>query len=68
VAALWVVALLVLFVLDGLAESSDRMDRLFRGLGLPVLLLLAVGLAVDFWARPVPAPVGAPFIRAGDSP
>ncbi len=65
VALLWVVALLVLFVLDGLAEDSDRMDRLFRGLGLPLLLLLAIGLAVDVWARPGPPPAQDPFFLAG---
>lgn len=51
VAALWVLALLVLFALDGLAEDRERMDRFFHGLGLPLLLLLAIGLGVDLWAR-----------------
>jgi hypothetical protein len=68
VAALWAVALLVLFVLDGLAEHGGRTDRLFRGLGLPLALLVAIGLAVDLWARSAPAPAGAPPTRARSSP
>jgi hypothetical protein len=63
VTTVWVVALLVLFVLDGLAEDDDRMDRLFRGLGLPIVLLVAIGLAVDLWAR-AGAPAGEPTRRA----
>ena len=63
---MWVVALLVLFVLDGLAEDDDRLDRLFRGLGLPIVLLLAIGLAVDLWAR-APAAAGDPMRRAAGS-
>jgi hypothetical protein len=63
VTAVWVVALLVLFVLDGLAEDDDRMDRLFRGLGLPIALLMAIGLAVDLWARR-PAQAEEPTRRA----
>jgi hypothetical protein len=52
VAGVWVGALGVLLVLDRLARSRDRVDRWFRGLALPLLLLLAVSLAVDLWARP----------------
>jgi hypothetical protein len=63
VTTVWVVALLVLFVLDGLAEDNDRMDRLFRGLGLPIALLVAIGIAVDLWARSA-APAGEPMRRA----
>jgi hypothetical protein len=63
VTMVWVGALLVLFVLDGLAEDDDRMDRLFRGLGLPIVLLMAVGLAVDLWARR-PARTEEPTRRA----
>jgi hypothetical protein len=63
VTMVWVAALLVLFVLDGLAEDNERMDRLFRGLGLPLALLLAIGLAVDLWARSA-APAGEPTHRA----
>jgi hypothetical protein len=51
VAVLWVSALALLFVLDRLARTNDVVDRLFRGLGLPLLLLLAVGALVDLWAR-----------------
>jgi hypothetical protein len=68
VAGIWVIALLVLFVLDGLAEDSDRMDRLFRGLGMPILLLLAIGLAVDLWARPGPPSLREPLNMAWESP
>jgi hypothetical protein len=52
VAGVWVAALGVLLVLDRLARSRDRVDGLFRGLALPLLLFLAVSLAVDRWARP----------------
>jgi hypothetical protein len=51
VAAVWVTAIAALLLLDGLARTRERVDRLFRGLGLPLLLLLAVGLGVDHWAR-----------------
>jgi hypothetical protein len=56
VAALWVAALGVLLLLDRLACSRDRVDRWFRGIALPVLLFLAVSIAVDRWARPEGAP------------
>ena len=52
VAAVWVAALGVLLLLDHLARSRDRLDRWFRGLALPILLFLAVSVAVDRWARP----------------
>ena len=51
VAIVWVVAVAVLLILDRLARTNDQVDRWFRGLGLPVLLLLAVGTVVDFWVR-----------------
>ncbi len=57
VALLWVLALGTLVALDRLARDHDRIDEWFRGLVLPVLLLLAVGAGVDAWARP-PAPLG----------
>jgi hypothetical protein len=51
VAAVWVAALVLLLVLDHLAATHAAVDRLFRGLGLPLVLLLMVGLLVDGWAR-----------------
>jgi hypothetical protein len=51
-AAVWVAALGLLLVLDHLARSRDRVDSWFRGLALPILLFLAVSVAVDRWARP----------------
>ena len=55
--AVWVAALAALLLLDRLARSRDRVDALFRGLALPLLLFLAVTVAVDRWARPGGAPV-----------
>jgi len=52
VTAAWVAALAALLLLDRLAWSRDRVDRWFRGLALPVLLFLALSVAVDRWARP----------------
>jgi len=52
VMAVWIVALAGLLLLDRLACSRDRVDRWFRGLALPLLLFLAVSVAVDRWARP----------------
>jgi hypothetical protein len=51
VALVWAVALLLLFGLDHRARSRKRWDQAFRGLTLPVGLLLLVTLAVDHWAR-----------------
>jgi hypothetical protein len=51
VAVLWLLALAVLLGLHVLAQKREPIDRLFRGLSLPVLLLLALGMAVDGWAR-----------------
>ena len=53
VAVLWTVALLVLLALDLRARRDDRVDRWFRGLGLPVAVFMSLGLAVDHWARPM---------------
>jgi hypothetical protein len=50
--AIWVLALLAVLLLDRLAWSHDRVDRWFRGLALPILLFLALSVAVDRWARP----------------
>jgi hypothetical protein len=52
VAAVWLGALGLLLVLDYLARRRGAFDRLFRGLGLPLCLLLLVGVLVDQWARP----------------
>ena len=54
VAFVWLGALAILVVLDALARRRDRVDRLFCGLGLPIVLLLAVGIAIDTWARRTP--------------
>jgi len=51
VAIVWTGAIALLIVLDHLARRRDRVDGWFRGMGLPVLLLGAVGLLVDYWAR-----------------
>ena len=51
-AVVWLVALAVLLALDLLAARGRRIDAWFRGLVLPAILLLAVGLGVDNWARP----------------
>lgn len=51
VAALWMAALLALLVLDRLARKSDRIDGWFRGPVIPLVLLLAIGVGVDGWAR-----------------
>ena len=51
VAALWVAALFVLLVLDALARSRPWADRAFRGLALPLALLVFIGVGVDYWAR-----------------
>jgi len=51
VALVWAGAVLLLIVLDHLARRHDRADGWFRGLGLPVLVLAAVGAIVDSWAR-----------------
>jgi len=56
VMAVCIAALAVLLVLDGLAWKRDRVDRWFRGLALPILLFLALSVAVDRWARPEGAP------------
>lgn len=55
VAAIWLVALAVLLALDWRARHSERVDRWFAGLALPLLLLLAVSLAVER-VRPGGAP------------
>jgi hypothetical protein len=51
VAMVWAAAIAILLGLDALARRLPRIDRLFLGTGLPLLLLLASGAAVDLWAR-----------------
>lgn len=65
VASVWLAALALLVGLDGLARRRPAVDRAFRGLLLPFVLLLAIGSAIDGWARPpgpgtAPSPVAAP--------
>jgi len=54
VATVWLAALALLLGLDAWARRRDRIDRLFRGLGLPIVLMLTIGIAVDTWARRAP--------------
>jgi len=54
VAVVWLVALALLLGLDMAARRRERIDRVFRGLGLPIVVLLGVGMAVDTWARRTP--------------
>jgi hypothetical protein len=52
VAALWLIALVVLLALDAASRRWARTNRVFGGIGLPVALLLALGVGADYWARP----------------
>jgi hypothetical protein len=67
VMALWVAALAALLLLDRLAWKQDRVDRWFRGLALPILLFLALSVAVDRWARPEGAPRVRPPVPTASS-
>jgi hypothetical protein len=67
VAVLWLAALALLLGLDVAARGRERIDRLFRGLGLPLVLLLAVGMAVDTWARRMP-PENTKTVTPDESP
>jgi hypothetical protein len=51
VAALWTAALVLILGLDRFAVRRDKMDALFRSLGLPLCTLLALSVLVDYWAR-----------------
>jgi hypothetical protein len=51
IAAVWASALALLLGLDHLARRHEGADRAFRGLGLPVVMLMAVGLVIDGWVR-----------------
>jgi hypothetical protein len=66
VAMVWMAALAVVLALHAFALRRERADRLFRGLGLPLVLVLAVGAAVDRWARPA-ADAGVSSTGAGAS-
>jgi hypothetical protein len=66
VTGLWAAAIAALLGLDAAAQRSERANRWFAGLALPVLLFLAVSVGVDWWARPggpprfVPGPDASP--------
>lgn len=51
VALVWAAALLGLITLDRLSRRRPRLDQAFRGLTLPVGLVLLVTVAIDYWAR-----------------
>jgi hypothetical protein len=69
VALLWLGALAVLLFLHAVAQRRDAVDRLFRGLALPVVLLLAIGVGVDAWARvDAPASPTGPPAATEDGP
>jgi hypothetical protein len=51
VAVVWAAVLALLLVLDRLALTKDKVDRLFVGPALLLSLLLSVGALVDYWAR-----------------
>jgi hypothetical protein len=55
VAMVWGGVVALLLLLDRLARDRDGVDRAFRGLGLPLLLLVLLGVLVDSWARAGPA-------------
>jgi hypothetical protein len=67
VAVVWGAALLALFAIHRLARSSEKANRAFGGLLLPLLLFLAIGVGVDGWARAQPGtPVKAVPSTAGE--
>ncbi len=59
-AALWVAAIALVLALDRAAVRSDRVDRWFAGLALPMAVFLALSLAVDYGVRPGGPPRVAP--------
>jgi hypothetical protein len=65
VAIVWAVAIAALLALDRAALRSDRIDRAFRSLALPLGLFVLVSLAVDAWARQGSA-VSAPALSPED--
>jgi hypothetical protein len=68
VAVVWTAALVALLVLDRLALTRDGADRLFRGLGLPVVFFLTIGVLVDGWARAGTSATAAPATAPGTPP
>ncbi len=52
-AAVWLVFLAGLLALHGVAGESERVDRLFGGLTLPLALLVAALALIDLWAKPL---------------
>jgi hypothetical protein len=65
VMGLWAAAIAALLALDAAAQRSERVNRWFGGLALPLALLLAVSIGVDGWARPGGAPR---FVPGPDAP
>lgn len=51
VAAVWLLLLGLLLLLDALAVRRSGVDRWFAGLALPAALLAIAGVSVDAWAR-----------------
>lgn len=51
VATVWGGAIALLLALDRVARRSARVDGWFRGLGLPLVLAMAIGVLIDRWAR-----------------
>lgn len=51
-AALWLGVVALVLALDVVARRREGVDGLFRSLGFPLLLLLAVGVATDTWVYP----------------
>jgi hypothetical protein len=47
---LWLGVVVLVLALDVMARRSKDVDGVFRSLGLPLFLLLIVGVAADTWA------------------
>jgi hypothetical protein len=62
-AGLWIAAIAVLLALDRAAVRSDRIDRWFSGLALPLVLFFGLSLAVDWIVRPGGPPRYVPVER-----
>jgi hypothetical protein len=57
VAAVWCAVLVLLLLLDRLAERHKVVDRMFQSPALAVAMLVTAGFLVDTWARAPEAPV-----------